>query len=573
MADLELRSDENVLVRTQGVYVKSIPFEGILTNKRIILIDSVKNILPPKEIPLVTIQDVEPGENAIRDQIIIISVMARTGETRQMILTFSRQAGGNRIKERDQWVRAIKENATFSPDQVIPEAIPEAIPEPAPVQNRLAAGQRYAIVHSPVCSPKAPPGENRQPGTATDVFSPVRRAEAPTPVTAVPPLPAVRYTDPSPPVTAIFCTKCGNKVPAGSVFCNRCGSPVSQIPMVSAPVQTPAPSSAVKTPSVRPLDEEIQSIEPLIERSPVKIPGEALRTVPAETPLKKSFPGNTEEEEEEEEPLLSRTEKPSGKGYLPHIFSAKSPSAAGPGPTPSYEDAENPPLPPPPSRRRSVMPGKKTILTAAVVLAVILIVAAGALFIYPMLTSGGLAIPSGSGDDTPSPSTTSSTIKTSGTIVIRQTIAPEIPDTGVYVHVNYLGGFKGNYGIPDTITTVPGNSGDRIWEVENATNNTVQAAFEKLDGSAHELLVEIYRDGKVLTSDTTTVGHGSVSLSVDMVTGIAAAPVTSGVGTAKTAPAVTTPVPAETQSPAADTITVTATATTGVAENTTTAAS
>ena len=105
---------------------------------------------------------------------------------------------------------------------------------------------------------------------------------------------------------------------------------------------------------------------------------------------------------------------------------------------------------------------------------------------------------------------------------------PIYPRTGVYVHVNYLGGFKGNYGIPDTITNVPGNSGDRVWEVENATNSTVQATFTKLDGSPHELLVEIYKDGKVLSSGTTTVGHGSVTLSVDMVTGIAAAPVTSG---------------------------------------------
>ena len=179
------------------------------------------------------------------------------------------------------------------------------------------------------------------------------------------------------------------------------------------------------------------------------------------------------------------------------------------------------------------MPGKQTLLTAAVVLVAILLLAAAALFIYPMLTSGGATTPSGSGDVTPA--TTSSTVKPSGTIVIKETPAPVIPPTGVYVHINYLGGFKGSYGIPDMITTVPGNSGDRVWEVENATNSTVQATFEKLDGSSHELLVEIYKDGKALTSGTTTVGHGSVALSVDMVTGIAAAPVTSGSSsTAKT---------------------------------------
>jgi hypothetical protein len=174
------------------------------------------------------------------------------------------------------------------------------------------------------------------------------------------------------------------------------------------------------------------------------------------------------------------------------------------------------------------MPGKKTILTAAGALLVILLVAAGAIFILPMLTSGGLSLPFGSGDNSTSPSSTSPGVLQQGTIVIKETPAPDIPAMGIYVHINYLGGFKGNYGIPDMITNVPGNSGDRVWEVENATNSTVQATFTKLDGSPHELLVEIYKDGKALSSGTTTVGHGSVTLSVDMVTGIAAAPVTSG---------------------------------------------
>ncbi len=59
MGDPELRSDENILLRTPGIYVKSVPFEGILTNKRIILVDRAINLLPPKEIPLVTIKDIE----------------------------------------------------------------------------------------------------------------------------------------------------------------------------------------------------------------------------------------------------------------------------------------------------------------------------------------------------------------------------------------------------------------------------------------------------------------------------------------------------------------------------------
>ena len=206
-------------------------------------------------------------------------------------------------------------------------------PEPAPVRAGLTAGPRYEIVHSSVHRPGDPSGENHPAGTAMDGRSPVRRAGVATPVTAVPPSPAVRQFDPPPLVTSIFCTKCGNKVPAGSVFCNRCGSPISQILVVSAPVQTPAVPSAVRTPAVRPIDEEIQSIEPLIERSTMKIPAEALRTLPAETPVRKSF----SRDNEEDEPAPARTEKPAGKVFLPRFLSAKSPNAAVPAPAPSYQ--------------------------------------------------------------------------------------------------------------------------------------------------------------------------------------------------------------------------------------------
>ena len=51
MDDPELQGDEQILIRTQGVHVKSISFEAILTNKRIILVDRLKNLLPPERDP------------------------------------------------------------------------------------------------------------------------------------------------------------------------------------------------------------------------------------------------------------------------------------------------------------------------------------------------------------------------------------------------------------------------------------------------------------------------------------------------------------------------------------------
>ena len=152
------------------------------------------------------------------------------------------------------------------------------------------------------------------------------------------------------------------------------------------------------------------------------------------------------------------------------------------------------------------------------------------MFAYPMLTAKGQQ---GEPVSTPTPPVTTVPIHI-GTVVVPVTTPPVVPATGVYVHVDYLGGFKGSYGMVDAMTTVPGNSGSRVWEVENA-NGTVQASFEKLDGSVHELLVEIFRDGAVITKGSTTIGHGSVTLAVNVTSGEVSAPITSGGGAVTTA--------------------------------------
>jgi hypothetical protein len=203
IGDPELRSDETVLVRTQGIYVKSIQFEGTLTNKRIILVDRAKNLLSPKEIPLATVKEVVGGENAIRDPVITVTVIARTGETRQIILTFFPSAGGNRLKERDEWVKALKENVSSTFEQVIRRVIP------GPDQPRIRPGDLPA----PLPSPKKEIAS----------IHPIRKIIEHTPPGAPA---AVKESDGPARGAGTFCNRCGNKVTESSGFCNRCGSPV-----------------------------------------------------------------------------------------------------------------------------------------------------------------------------------------------------------------------------------------------------------------------------------------------------------------------------------------------------------
>jgi hypothetical protein len=59
------------------------------------------------------------------------------------------------------------------------------------------------------------------------------------------------------------------------------------------------------------------------------------------------------------------------------------------------------------------------------------------------------------------------------------------------------------------------DSGDRYREIENA-NGMVEASFEKLDSGSHELLVEIWKDGKAVQIGKTTNPYGRVSISYQL---------------------------------------------------------
>jgi hypothetical protein len=187
-------------------------------------------------------------------------------------------------------------------------------------------------------------------------------------------------------------------------------------------------------------------------------------------------------------------------------------------PVPGY----NPPAGKPPSRRNlpgfSIRPGPKAVYAVVAVL-FILAVIVGGFFIYSSMAKGGSTAPGTSTSPTPVTTTPGS----SDTIIPKVTTEVAVPVEGVYVHIKYLGGWKGSYGIPTELQTLT-NSGERYYPVENATG-TVEASFEKLDSSTRQsLLVEILKDGRILTSGNTTSGFGKVNLSADTATGIAKPP-------------------------------------------------
>ena len=520
MGDPEFRSGEKVLLRTQGIFVKSIPFEGILTNKRIFLVDRAKNLLPPKEILLETIKKIESSENAIRDQTLTLYIEANTGEIRQMILTFSRQTGGNRVRERDEWKQVIAENMTSSFEQVIRKVIPGA--DQAQKKPQSVASPRIEVVNT-MAPAGAGPGARATPKKEIEGVHTLKRiietgsVPAPShPPGQSPPEPPVREPVAPPAVTHVFCTRCGNKVSSDSAFCNRCGTPIV-VPAGMKPSPSPYPAG--------PPPSGAQRARPAEET----VPQESLQQIPAWDAVPGKEPSPPQKAMARDQPLTGHqpSRKPPKQGFFSRLFSRKRRVPVPPKPAAGTSSG----LPPAPKKRgrgSGSRSGKKIVIAVIAILIVIVVVVAGAVFLLPMLTSGGLGATGGSSSGaTVTTVATTSPVELAPTLIVAETTTQPVPPTGIQVHVNYIGGYKGTYGMPSDLQTVQ-SSGDRYFEIVNATGS-IQASFQKLDSSTkHAMTVEIYKNGKLLTQGSVSLGYGTVTLSADATTGVAKPAQTSG---------------------------------------------
>jgi hypothetical protein len=111
--------------------------------------------------------------------------------------------------------------------------------------------------------------------------------------------------------------------------------------------------------------------------------------------------------------------------------------------------------------------------------------------------------------------TTRSGISPSPTPVFTVTTIVPISSEGIYIKVDYIGAFSGTYSVNGLQHTVR-SSGTRLYQLPDATG-TVSASLQKEDGTTkHALTVGIYKDGKLLRSDTISAAYGKVSITVDI---------------------------------------------------------
>jgi hypothetical protein len=540
----ELYSDERIVLQAQNVKVKSVSFEVILTTRRLVLIDAKKESIPPQEINLATLKDVEAGENAIRDPTITISIITISGNTRQMVLTFSKTSGGERRRECDDWVRMLRENITTMIRHPVTQDAHHPDQEPSSVSHYAApAPDRIEVTNTP-------PQQKKRIEIARPMKKITESAQS---------MPAPVETTTLP--TGSFCNRCGNRVPPESVFCNRCGTPVihdadtgylpgegtgipQQQPAQAAPrIPVPFPGDTTMDRRARPIEQVIHSIEPLIEDSVPRTSPSPL--VPARqshyaSPYDKDEPGiqapqtvaNTDipagaQPSEVQWPVLSPSE-PAGVALPPDG------PAATPSPSPS--PGSLPPAPPP--RKVSFT------MVAILALAVLAVIAGVYLFMQmqqetPVITPTPSPTPVIPATTQPAPVPTETTPVVPATPSLAVTVpSPVVPDTGVWVKVSYSNKYTGSIGTPGRLKDVA-DSGDHFYQI-STSDGPVVASIEKTDGSSAELAVDVYKNGVLMKHSATTAPIGIVEIEAILTVPTTPVPPTATVTTVNTTPSANT---------------------------------
>jgi len=541
MAYPNLYSDESIVLNAQNVKVKSVSFEAVLTTRRLILVDSKKHLIAPQEILLATLRDIEAGENAIRDPTITLSIITTTGATRQMILTFSKTSGGDRRRERDEWIKALRLNMASAgqhpimPDQPVPEEVypPGADERPSPVR-----------------APPAVPAHSGKKKIEIARPGPIKKI-----IDAPPAIPKPVETTSLP--TGSFCNKCGSRVPPDSAFCNKCGTPVVTDADLDAHLAAPsAPAPSVPQIQVqarptfgqgdkkeRPIEEVIHSIEPLIEDS---VP----RTQPYPIVPKQVFQPREQQVAvpEQQEPSTETAPSPAPETAAPApesptpgvnwpVLGSAGGAVEGQVSIPAQPEGvpaaapQAPPVPPVPPVPAAPVGKKKIMVIGAVALVIVLIIAAVFIFANPL--GGGPAVtttpeptPVPTTVATPTPSTpTMTVIPTATTPAVEPAETPAgstssaggkmiVPDQNVWIHIIYDGEYNGIYGVAGGSTTIAGE-GEKVLQIP-VNVGIVIASIQKLDGSGDKLTVEIWKDGKLVVEKSTVSPKGVVEIQADL---------------------------------------------------------
>ena len=560
--------DEPIILESRNVKFKSISFDAILTNKRIHLTASKKSVIPSQDIILATIRNVEAEENAIRDHFLILSLVTDAGEKHLAVLTFARQAGVERKRECNEWVKKLK--------SLIPSSTPVITRFNVPEVDRESLTKREVPTPEQGTATSSHPVKKKRELARIIEKSPV--ASEPAETTSLP--------------SGSFCSRCGNRVPLKSTFCNNCGSAIEQlsrlgqepqpvvskaqisdpppalqpvatkvqemvqppapkpvVPKVQEMVQPPVPKPVVpkvqemvQPPAPKPVVPQVQEMvqppapKPVVPQVqgmvhlPSGSPGEHQRTskediiYSLEPLIKDSVPHaqyypdlvQTHTSEQKNEP--SSTVSLPGSSPLvvwPVFLPAESPAV------PSQEAAPAKPGSPPPLIIPAPEGKKPNYLAIGILIMAILPILAGLVIVANIMSGPSLGsvnttqvIPVATTTPTQLPQTTSIPVVT--VTLVPGSTQVMIPPTGVWVRVSYPGTYIGLIGTPGNQLEVI-DSGDHFYQIPT-NEGSVAAALQKKDGSGDQIILEVYKNGVMLKRESSVTPKGIVEIKLDLKT-------------------------------------------------------
>ena len=135
-----LNSDEFIILSTHNILIDAAVSEVILTNRRLLIVDSGNVRFKHKEVPFAGIETVTTMESGSGDPAISLAVFAKTGGTNPMQLVFTQQPRSQRSVERDEWAQKIKEHIDLLPEGTAPEYVDFSEDEAEDLKNLMGPG-------------------------------------------------------------------------------------------------------------------------------------------------------------------------------------------------------------------------------------------------------------------------------------------------------------------------------------------------------------------------------------------------------------------------------------------------
>lgn len=118
-----LNSDESIILSTHNILIDASVSEAILTNRRLILVDSGNTRFQTKEIPFAAIETITTGVSGSDEPALSLAIRAKSGGTKPMQMVFSQQPRSPRDSERDDWAQSLKEQIALLPPGTLPQSV------------------------------------------------------------------------------------------------------------------------------------------------------------------------------------------------------------------------------------------------------------------------------------------------------------------------------------------------------------------------------------------------------------------------------------------------------------------